>query len=300
MQVCLSNDRSMHLPKIIAMVAGMDRWYVDSNVIVGKGETGKANVSDHLRKLFPDLEKTYKLGEKSFKAAEILSAVEKYEDGGTSCPVVYIGNHRMTANVIRDALFGDAATPRMIELDQKDCSLASVESHAGNRFVSALSYAETLNVVLPLIRSGKFAKQNDIRKRFGDGTGQKLWEHSRLDALGVPSTKYLELGKEEARQAADAGAQAEAVVDSFIANHEAKGKNRQQVLSGKSVHSLYNTARSFDPEEKDDMTQLLAGQCAASEIQCTAVLTRYFKAKQMTATPAPAVDAKAGKKVKAA
>jgi hypothetical protein len=274
----LHNDRAFHLSKILGMAPGMGVWNRESNILVAKGVKGTPNVARTLRSLV-DADKKYRVAEgKFFTGAQIVELAEKYEaaNAGEPCYKVFIGNHRACGLVLGSIIYGYKTEPQMIEVDPADGATLSINSHAGNRYTSPLAYKETLDLVVAQVKAGKFTQENQVRKLFGDGTGQKLWAHQKLLTLGVEEEKVVQLNKEEARKAAETLNAADAV-DKVLIAKATEGSNKGKVLQGEKIRNNFNLCTTADPEIKDDLTLALKAIVENNEMALTAVVARHFK-----------------------
>jgi len=274
----LHNDRAFHLSKILGMAPGMGTWNKESNILVAKGVKGTPNVARTLRSLV-DAEKKYRVAEgKTFTGAQIVELAEKYEaaNAGEPCYKVFIGNHRACGLVLGSIIYGYKTEPQMIEVDPNEGATLSINSHAGNRYTSPLAYEETLDLVVAQVKAGKFTQEVQVRKLFGDGTGQKLWAHQKLLTLGVEKSKVLQTNKEEARKAAETLNAADAI-DKVLVAKAVEGSNKGKVLKGEAIRNNLNMCLGADPEAKDDLTIALKGICENNEMALMAVIVRHFK-----------------------
>lgn len=287
MQIELRNDRAVHFNKVVGMSAGMHKWNRESNIVTLAKTAGKPNIARTLRSLIKDEEEKIRFPDgKSVVGKDLIAAVEKWEQEQTGpCIVVVIGNHRMLALVLGIVVYGYKTVPQIVEVDPQDGAMLSVESHAGNRYTSPLAYEETLNVVSAQMANGKFGQESQVRKLFGDGTGQKLWSHAKLLALGVEKEKVLQLNKEEARKCSQT-LDAAASVDKLLAEKAANGTNNGKVLKGEAIRKLAALAASGDPESQDNMTRVLNAIVANNELAAVAAITAHFQGKVKTEEPA--------------
>jgi hypothetical protein len=277
MRIEFRNDRAFHLNKSVGMSAGMSKWNRESNIVTLAGAECKPNVARTLRSLIKDEEaKIHFPDGKNVVGKDLIAAVEKWESEQTGGIVVVIGNHRMLAWILNQVVYGGKAVPQIVEVNAADGAMMSVESHAGNRYVSTLAYSETLDLVSKQIAAGKFAQETQLRKLFGDGTGQKLWAHSKLLTMGVDRTKVEQLNKEEARKVSQT-LDAAAATDKLLAEKAANGTNQGKILKGEAVRKLAALAMSGDPESKDYLTQTLNAIVANNELAAVASITAHFK-----------------------
>lgn len=274
----LRNDRAFHLSKILGMAAGMGHWNKESNVLVEAGTKGTPNVARTLRSLV-DVEKKYRLADgKSVTGQQLVDAAEKYEKdhAGEKCVVVRIGNHRIASLVVGSVVYGYTTEPQIIEVNAADGAMLSVQSHAGNRYTSTLAYEETLDLVSEQIKNGKFSIESQVRKMFGDGTGQKLWAHYKLLALGVEKAKVLQTDKEDARKAA-ATINAPEAVDKLLAEKAAKGGNRAKVLKGESIKKAFDLCLTGDAGKAHVITKVLQSIVENNEMALVALIAAELK-----------------------
>jgi hypothetical protein len=276
----LCNDRAFHLSKILGMASGMGVWNKESNILVEKGKKGTPNVARTLKALV-DGEKKYKLADgKSVTGQQLVDVVEKYEKehANEDCLRVKIGNHRCAALIVGRAIYGYTTVPQVVEIDPADGATMSIQSHAGNRYTSPLAYEETLDLVASQIANGKFTQESQVRKLFGDGTGQKLWAHQKLLSLGVERAKVLQTNKEEARKAAETINASEAV-DKVLIARAAEGTNKGKVLKGESIRKNFGLCTSADPTLADDLTQAMKAIVENNEMALVAVIAKHFGTK---------------------
>jgi len=233
-----------------------------------QGQTDAMNVCAFIAP-FVELDKQYRIGERTIKGQELISKLEAYETSvsGKKFPVIAAGRHRDVALIVCKVVMGKDVTPTVVEVTADVAERISFEENANSELIYRLLASEKLAEVCELRKRGVYQREADLP--FKRGTSQKLWAQSELVIVfDIPADKAGELDKEDARKAAKTTDVAAAVA----AACEEKAGNAKKVLTGSKLRECLAMAIAADAEKKNAVTRLLSAICENIELEAKLVV----------------------------